>query len=53
LIGNTFADGLHDVTTHEHGATKFKDAGEDDGVLNAECTRADRRGESVRDVVGA
>jgi hypothetical protein len=53
LICNTFTDGLHDVAAHEHGAAKFKNAGENDGVLNGERARADRSGERVRNVVGA
>jgi hypothetical protein len=51
LVGDAFTNSLHDVATHEHGASELKDSREHDGVLDGESTRANRGGESVRDIV--
>ncbi len=53
LVGDAFTNSLHHVAAHEHGASELKDGREQDGMLDGESTRANRGGESVRDIVRA
>ena len=52
-VGDALANRARHVRTEEDGAAELEDRCDDDGVLVRHSAAADRRGESICDVVGA